>query len=93
MERVIFRTEYDPYMKMEKYLAVFPDDQAFPGRIAYVPLYFTEHGTTFECYDEMSLDYYYGETKIVHKNNEIVKRLLNALRDFYGDEFRAVEKR
>lgn len=92
MERVIFRTEYDPYMKMEKYLAVFPDDPANPGRVAFTPLYFNSHGVTFEPYGEMDLSYYYKKTKIVHKKETVVAPLLTALNQFYGIDFRAVEK-
>jgi len=89
LERVIFRTEYDD--NMEKYLAIFPDDSAFPGRIAYIPFYFTEHNTVFECYGEMDLDYYYSKTKSI-KDNKIVKRLLNTLENYCGMEFRVVKK-
>ena len=37
-ERVVFRKEFDPYMKIWKYLAVFPDDVASIGMWMAVPI-------------------------------------------------------
>ena len=101
-ERVIFRTEYDPYMKMKKYLAVFPDDPHAPGRIACLPFYFGNlygsyaHGgeeAIFEPYCEISYGYYYKSTRIIHKRDARCEALLKTVSEYYeGTPFDVVEK-
>ena len=65
VERLILRTEYNPYLEMETLLACFPDDPANAGRIAAVPMYFNSSMDMafFDCYTEVNMDYYYGNTK------------------------------
>lgn len=92
MERVIFRTERDPYTKDTNYIAVFPDDKAKPGRYAFVAFKLNESGAVFEPYDELDSRYYYANTKIVHKSDEIIPRLLCALSMYYHTEFEPVER-
>lgn len=82
MERVIFRREYDPYMKMEKVLACFPDDIANPGRIGSVTMYFQHDMTFFEPYNEVSLDWYYGSTKPL-KDAELAEKCKLELEKYY----------
>lgn len=43
-ERVIFRTEKNPYVNGPSFLAVFPDDPANPGRVGCVSFHFQEYG-------------------------------------------------
>ena len=92
-ERVIFRRDYDPYMKIEKYLACFPDDEANIGNIAYVPIYFNgkDERPCHDVYAEMPLDYYYKK-KIIYKTDPIVNKLVDALKYFYEGEYKVVEK-
>lgn len=99
-ERVIFRKEYDEYKGKEVYLAVFPDDEARAGFLAYVSFFFTPSGdfsddrssAIFEPYGEMSTGYYYDKTKIVHKNTDEARRCLDAIKRYYNSDFRVVEK-
>ena len=90
-ERVIFRRTFDPYMKIEKYLAIFPDDEANPGNICYVPIYKNGEKWWHECYEEG--DYFLiQKAKIVHKNDHIVETLVNVLKDFYGGDYKVCYK-
>lgn len=94
-ERVIFRADKNPYLPKDTpcFLAAFPDEEAWRGRIAATPFYFDGHGTAwFEPYEEISDRYYYG-TKIVHKNDPCIPLLLNAIREYYGADFVVCEKR
>lgn len=90
-EKVIFRREYDPYMEMEKYLAIFPDDPASPGRVVCVPIYQTAYQWYKDCVDEADLSYIY-KCKIVHKREDITSYLVDALKEFYGGEYEVCEK-
>lgn len=93
MERVIFRTEYDPYRKGRNFLAVFPDDPAHPGRVCCIPFYFSGADyAVFDSYCEMDLGYYYSKTRIVHKNTPEAARCLEYIRARYGGEYRIMEK-
>lgn len=82
MERVIFRRCYDPYMKMEMILAVFPDDEANPGRLVFLPMYFNGNETRFECTNEMTYWYYLEDTKPL-KDKELAEKCKVELEQFY----------
>lgn len=92
MERVIFRTDHDPYMKCEKYLAIFPDDPTNVGRLAYVSFYFNGERPVFEPYGEMSIEYYYYNTKRIKKGTELSAKCLCAIEWFYDSKFVVREK-
>ncbi len=50
-EKVIFRREYDPYMKVWGYVVGFPDDEANRGKIGCLPFKIYEDGrAVFEPY-------------------------------------------
>lgn len=86
MERVIFRKEFDPYRKEWGYLAAFPDDPANLGRIEGVSFYFDSNDTAwFYPFGEMSLDYFYHRP-IIHKTDQIIPKLIEALNIHYGYE-------
>lgn len=98
-EKVIFRREYEPYMKQWQYLACFPDDPAeYPGAyINGIPFYFTsENHWIREPYTGMSYGYYM-KTKIIHKNDPIIPMLLKALESMGIQDdnagFKVVEKK
>lgn len=91
MERVIFRREYDPYMKEWGFLAAFPDDDAGRGLIAAVPFKIKEGKAVFENYGEIALPYYYSK-KIVHRKDPMMGKLRKAVEDYYGTKFRVCEK-
>lgn len=92
-EKVIFRKEYDNYMKIWKYLAVFPEERGLFGRICAVPFYFDGYWKAwFEPFCEMDCCYYYKSTKIIHKNDAIIPILLSALKERYEEEYRVMEK-
>lgn len=97
-ERVIFRTERDPYRDAQNFLAVFPDDSARPGYLESVAFYFSGNDVIFESFSEMSYGYYYNNTRIVHKGTAEAARCMEAIRrrfsspPYNGGEFRQVEK-
>ena len=79
------------------YLAIFPDDPANPGKVAYVPFFFDGHGTAwFESYGEADWFYVVEKTRIIHKSNPLAEKLLQAVTEYYSTEvpakFRIVEK-
>ena len=90
-EKVVFRKEYDPYMKIWKYLAVFPDDIARRGMYMAVPIWKINGQPWRENAVEISASYYL-RTKVVHKNDPIVNELVEILKFFYGGEYRVMEK-
>ena len=79
------------------YLAIFPDDPANPGRVAYVPFFFDGHGTAwFESCGEADWFYCLEKTRIIHKSNPLAEKLLQAVTEYYSTDvpakFRMVEK-
>lgn len=92
MERVVFRKDYDPYMKIEKYVAVFPDDPHNAGTLPFVALYFNGDRPVFEPYGEMCLDYYYKKTKCIYKQSDDALRCLRAVEWYYDSQFEVREK-
>ena len=93
LEKVIFRREYDPYQKRWGYIAGFPDDEAYRGRIGCIPFKIEEDGEgIFEPYTEVD-KYYFLAKKLVHKGTEEAEKCLNVLKKMYDEEdFVVVEK-
>ena len=91
MQDVIFREEYNPYTKEWGFLAVFPEDPARKGYICVLPFCFRGDTPWFESLDEADISYVLSK-KIVHKNDERVPKLLEALEKYCDDTFRVVEK-
>lgn len=102
-EKVIFRTEKDKENNRINYMAVFPDDPCNPGRIAFISFYKIGEGEyIFEPYGEMSRDYYYSKTRVVHispKTTELLEVLMSYINNhnIYGypvdyDSFKVMEK-
>ena len=83
-EKVIFRREYDPYMKMWKYLACFPDDppESYGCYINGISFYLKDENdpTSWVREPYTGICYrYYSKTKIIHKNDPVVPTLVAAL--------------
>lgn len=93
-ERVVFRTENTKSAFAADYIAVFPDDEANPGMLAYVAFKLDRGGRpVFEPYAEMSRGYYYGRTKLVKKNSDDAEICLKAIMEYYPEgNFRVMEK-
>ena len=91
-ELVIFRREFDQYRQAETFLAVFPQDEANIGRFAALPFAFNNGRPVFEPYCEIAQQYYYKNTRIVHKNTELAEKLLKTIEDFYGEQFEVRER-
>ena len=91
-EKVIFRREYNQYLGEMTYLAVFPQCPANCGHYSAVPFYFNGESVCFEPFCEVSWDYYYKDTWIVHKNDSIIEKLLSAIENRYGEEYQVAEK-
>lgn len=85
--KVIIRREYDPYMKMWKYLAAFPEDRDRLGNIMCLPFYFSRDGknTIFECHDYVCMGYYY-KTKIVHAKTDEAEKCRAAIEHYYNHD-------
>ena len=92
MDRVIFRTEYNPYIKTTAYIAVFPDDEANAGHYGAVSFHFDGKKAVFEPYGEISHDYYLKKTATVHRSSAVIPSLLNAIQERYDMPFRVMDK-
>lgn len=96
-EKVIFRTEWNKYMKKTTYIAVFPDDESKYG-VCMIPFSIEENAAIFEAFGEMSMEYYYKYTKLVKKNSDEAKKCLKVLTDYlnripnYNTNLRVMEK-
>ena len=90
-ERVIFRIEKNPYFDGASYLAVFPDTESNPGRLACVPFHSVNGTAVFEPFGECSLSYYY-ETKRVRRRSSEARQCLDAVQEYYKASFHVVEK-
>lgn len=91
-ERLILRTEYDPYREAETILACFPDVKVGYGKIAAIPMYFRFDMVWFEPYTEINMDYYYGSTKPL-RDEELAKRCKMELEKRYDEEYRIAIRR
>lgn len=91
-ERLILRTEYDPFREAGNVLACFPDDEVNPGRIAAVPMYFRFDMVYFEPYTEVDDYYYLAKTKPL-RDEELAKRCKMELEKRYDVEFKIVVRR
>ena len=93
MERVIFRTERNPYTKETNYIAVFPDVELKNGRIFALPFSVRPDYTIFEAHTEIDYGYYLDNTRIVHKSNEIIPDLLRRIEHYHrGQQYKVVER-
>ena len=91
--RLIIRKEYDPYMAMWKYVALYPDDDALPGRIVCQPFYFDANGRVIsEPVCEMDYGYYICKTKHVSAKSDEVAKCLAALEELHDTKFVLREK-
>lgn len=79
---VIFRKEYDPYMKIWKYLAVFPECCNWKGDMSCLPFYDVTDGVMFENHDECSVEYYH-KTKTI-RNSELLSELKVKVERYYN---------
>lgn len=85
-EKVIFRREYDHYLKKWGYLAGFPNDEANRGRIAVVDFKILDDGTVIRgCFDEADV-LYFTKLKLVHKNTEEAEQCMKAIKSFLPEE-------
>lgn len=93
MDKVIFRSYFDPFVTGTAYLAVFPNDEANVGHYGAVAFHFDRDGrAVFEPYGEISHEYYYKKTAVIHRSSAIVPRLLDAVQERYDMPFRVMDK-
>ena len=86
--RVIIRTEANHFGKEGfHWVAVFPDDKANPGRILYVP-FEIRNGIFYqlEPFGEMSLSWYYADTKYVKPMVLDSYGVKEAIQKWYNDD-------
>ena len=91
-EKVIIRREYDPYMKIWKWLCIFPETYEGNNTWGCIPIWKDGHGQWWsECYTAGTLDYFY-KCKIVHKNTPEAAEVIEGLKKFCDGEYEVVEK-
>ena len=91
MQKVIFREEYDKYTEEWGFLAIFPEDEANNGCVAVIPFRFRDKRPWYEPYTEASIDYVLSK-KIIHKNDERIPELVDAIEKRIEDTVQVVEK-
>lgn len=91
MEKVIFREEFNPYTETDGFLAIFPNDEANLGRVGTIGFYFIDKRPVFEPYGEADINYVLGK-KIIHKNDDRIPMLVEAIENHIGDKVQVVEK-
>lgn len=97
MEKIIFRTERNRYIDGVSFLAIYPECSACPGHYAARPFHFEtdwrgNEKAVFESFCEVSRDYYYRNTRIVHKKDSVVKKLLSAIQQFDNCNYLVCER-
>lgn len=85
-EKVIFRREYDPYMKVWGYVAGFPNQEANRGRIAIVSFKLDEDGKAYSYYADEADKFYFTKLKLVHKGTDEAEKCLDALKKMYPED-------
>lgn len=75
------------------YLALFPDDEANPGRVECLPFFFDWNGIAhFEPYCEADWSYLLGKTRIIHRRDPIAETLLKTVSAYCESELKLMEK-
>ena len=93
MERVLFRYMNDPYLKVVRWVAVFPDDPANPGRLSFISGYYDGHDKPiFDPFDEMDLAYYYKHTKPVSRDMHVVPILIADIEAYCNTKVNMMER-
>lgn len=100
-EIVVFRKEHDPYMDIDKFLAIYTNEYVAgsSGELGTSCQSFYEshygNGFVFDCTSHMSWDYYNKDTKPVTKEELEICR--NALQEYWdsipGDKVVVVPRR
>ena len=93
-EKVIFRQDLTEgeYYESGSYLAAFPEEETNPGTILAVNFMFQNGKPIFCPFYELSLEYYYNKTRIIHKTAKESETLLKAIEEHCDQEFKQVEK-
>lgn len=81
--KTIFRIEHDPYMDIDKFIAIFPESKANSrGDVNCLPFWF-DGQWHFESHGEICR-WYYWKTKHI-KNKELLQNLKEVVEAFYND--------
>ena len=91
MQKVIFREEYDKYTDEWGYLAIFPDDEVNRGCVGVIPFKIRGDRPWYEPYTEADINYVLSK-KIIHKNDERIPELVEAIEKRIEDKVKIVEK-
>lgn len=91
MQKVIFREEYDKYTNEQGFLAIFPEDEANGGCVGVIPFKIRDGKPWYEPYGEACIDYVLSK-KIIHKNDERIPELVEAIEKRIEDRVQVVEK-
>lgn len=91
MQKVIFREEFDKYTEELGYMAIFPEDEANVGCVGIIPFKIRNGKPIYEPYCEADIDYVMTN-KIIHKNDERIPELVEAIENRIEDRVQVIEK-
>lgn len=92
MTKVILREDYNQYNDENEIMVIFPEDSANVGCIGTVNMYFDNNGrAVFWAYSEADIDIVMSK-KIIHKNDERVPKIVEALEKEFDDKIKVVER-
>lgn len=78
MKRVFFRKEYNPDFITERYLAIFPDEVAKPGKLICVPVFKDDNRWVVGSRLEANIDYLFL-CRSVLKTDPVIPSLLSSI--------------
>lgn len=91
MQKVIFREEYDKNTDEWGFLAIFPEDEANLGRVGVIPFKIRNGKPWYEPYGEADINYVLKK-QIIHKDDERIPELVEAIERRIDDRVQVVEK-
>lgn len=91
MTKVILREDFNKFNGKDEIMVIFPEDKANIGYIGTINMYFDGDKAIFWSYDEADTDIVMSK-KIIHKNDERVPKIIEALEKQFDDRFEVVEK-
>lgn len=91
MTKVILREDFNKFNGKDEIMVIFPEDKANIGYIGTINMYFDGDKAIFWSYDEADIDIVMSK-KIIHKNDERVPKIVEALEKQFDDRFEVVEK-
>ncbi len=91
MQKVIFREEVNPYTEEKGFLAIFPEDEVGMGCVGVISFTIRDGKPWYEPYTDACIEYVLSK-KIIHKNDERIPELVEAIEKRIDDRVQVVEK-